>query len=245
MIIINQALARRLWPDRSALGQRIGSMDSGKPYWAVVIGVVRDVDSAASTNDPSTIFQIYKPLVHEPWSHINVVVRSPNPAALADSVRRAIAEVDPDLAAAQVGTVRQIVDQQQHNLVLAAQTLTGFALLGLLLASIGLYGVISNLVAQRTGEFVIRLALGARPRDVLLLVLKHGLQLVAVGLVLGLAGAYGVGRLLDAILPRIANPEVGTLLAVAAVLLVVALFACGLPARRATKVDPMIALRAE
>lgn len=245
VIVINQALARRLWPDRSALGQRIGSMDSGKPYWAVVIGVVRDVDSAASTSDPSTEFQLYKPLVHEPWSNINVVVRSPTPGALADSVRRAIAEVDADLAAAQVGTVRQIVDQQQHNLVLAAKTLTGFAVLGLLLASVGLYGVISNLVAQRTGEFGIRLALGARSRDVMMLVLKHGLQLVAVGLVLGLAGAYGVGRLLDAIMPRIANPDAGTLLAVSAVLLVVALIACWLPARRATRVDPMIALRAE
>jgi ABC-type antimicrobial peptide transport system permease subunit len=210
-----------------------------------VIGVVRDVDSAASTSDPSTIFQVYKPLVHEPWSYVNVVVRSPTPGALGDSVRRAISEVDADLAAAQVGTVRQIVDQQQHNLVLAAQSLTGFALLGLLLASIGLYGVISNLVTQRTGEFGIRLALGARPHDVLVLVLKHGLQLVAVGLVLGLAGAYGVGRLLGGIMPRIANPDAGTLLAVAAVLLVVALIACWLPARRATRVDPMIALRAE
>jgi ABC-type antimicrobial peptide transport system permease subunit len=220
-------------------------MDSGKPYWAVVIGVVRDVDSAASVNDPSTAFQLYKPMVHEPWSNINVVVRSPTPAMLADSLRRAIAEVDADLAAADVGTVRQIVDHAQHNLVLAAKTLTGFALLGLLLASVGLYGVISNLVAQRTGEFGIRLALGAQPRDVLMLVLKHGLQLVAIGLLLGLGGAYGVGRLLGAIMPRIANPDAVTLLAVTVVLFVVALIACWLPARRATRVDPMIALRAE
>jgi predicted permease len=245
VIVINQALARRLWPDRSALGQRIGSMDSGKPYWAVVIGVVRDVDSAASVSDPSTAFQLYKPMVHEPWSNINVVVRSPTPAALADSLRRAIAEVDADLAAADIGTVRQIVDQAQHNLVLAAKTLTGFALLGLLLASVGLYGVISNLVAQRTGEFGIRLALGAQPGDVLMLVLKHGLRLVALGLVLGLGGAYGVGRLLGAIMPRIANPDAVTLLVVAVALFAVALIACWLPARRATRVDPMIALRTE
>jgi hypothetical protein len=245
VIIINQALARRLWPDRSALGQRIGSMDSGKAYWAQVIGVVRDVDSAASTNDPSTPFQIYKPLVHEPWSNITVAIRSPTPAALVDSLRRAIAEVDPDLAAAQVGTVRQIADQRQHNLVMAARALTAFALLGLLLASVGLYGVISHLVAQRTGEFGIRLALGARPRDVLLLVLKHGLQLVVIGLLVGLVGAYAVGRLLAAIMPRIAHPDALTLLPVAAILLLVALVACWLPARRATRVDPMIALRAE
>ena len=245
VILINQSLARRLWPDRSAIGQRIGSMDSGKAYWAEVIGIVQDVDSAASTRDPSTPFQIYKPLAQEPWSFVNVVVRSDAPASLADSVRRAVAEVDPDLAAAQIGTVRQIVDQQQHNLVLAAQTLTGFALLGLGLAAVGLYGVISNLVAQRTGEFGIRLALGARPVDVLTLVLGHGLRLVAIGLLVGFAGSYLLGRLLSSMMPRIAEPDAVAVLAVAVVLFLVAMVACWLPARRATRVDPMVALRVE
>jgi predicted permease len=249
VIVINESLARRLWPGESAIGRRIGSMDSGDAYWAEVIGVVSDVDAAAATRDPSTPYQIYKPLAQEPWSFVRVVVRAApgllRPEALGETLRRAIAEVDPDLALTNIGTVSQLADQQQHNLVLAARTLTGFAILGLLLAAIGLYGVISNLVAQRTGEFGIRLALGAQPRDVFKLVLRHGMALCALGVIAGLAGAWALGRFLASLLPRFASPEPLTLLGVAFVLFVVAIAACVLPARRATKVDPLIALRAE
>jgi len=220
-------------------------MDSGKPYWAEVIGVVRDVDSAANTRDPSTPFQIYKPLVHEPWSYVHVVLRSAAPAALAESLRRAITEVDPDLAPAQVGTVGQVVDQRQRNLVLATKALTAFALLGLVLATVGLYGVISNLVAQRTGEFGIRLALGARPVEVLKLVLRHGLLLCGIGVAMGLIGAFMLSRFLVALMPRVASFDLLALAAVACVLMLTALLASWLPARRATKVDPLSALRAQ
>ncbi len=245
VIVINQSLAHRLWPAGGALGRRIGSMDNGKPYWAEVIGVVRDVEDAANTRFPVTPFQIYKPLQQEPWSTVNVVLRGPAPASLGLTLRRAIAEVDPDLAAADVGTVRQVVDQLQHNLVLAGKTLTAFALLGLVLAAVGLYGVISNLVAQRTGEFGIRLALGARPADVLGLVLRHGLVLCSIGAGLGLAGAVALGVFLASLMPRLASVDPLALLTVTATLFVTAAAACWFPARRATKVDPMIALRAE
>ena len=245
VIIINEALARWLWPGRSPLGRRLGSMDSGQPYWAEVIGVVRDVDTAASTREPSTPFQIYKPLVHEPWGYVYVAVRGAAPAALGEPVRRAITEVDPDLAATQVGTVRQLAGQQQHNLVLAAQTLAWFAFLGLLLAAVGLYGVISHVVAQRTGEFGVRLALGAQPRDVLALVLWQGLRLTLFGLGLGGFGALALVRLLNSLLPRVAGPDPLALAAVALLLFVTAALASWLPARRATRVDPLVALRAE
>lgn len=245
VIVINQSLAQRLWPEGGAIGKRLASMDSGQPYWAEVIGVVRDVDGAANTRDPSTPFQIYKPLQQEPWSTVYVVLRSPAPGSLSETLRRAIAEVDPDLAAANVGTVRQIVDQQQYNLVLAGKTLTAFALLGLVLAAIGLYGVISTLVAQRTGEFGIRLALGARPADVLGLVLRHGLVLCSIGAGIGLVGAFALGKFLAALMPRLASVDPLALLAVTVALFITAGAACWLPARRATKVDPMIALRAE
>jgi ABC-type antimicrobial peptide transport system permease subunit len=142
-------------------------------------------------------------------------------------------------------TVKQAWDRSQHNLVVVANILGGFALLGLALAAVGLYGVISNLVAQRTGEFGIRLALGAQPRDVLGLVLRHGMKLTLIGIVLGLGGAYGVARLLGAIMPRLVSPDAITLSGMAALLFVVAVVSCWLPARRATKVDPMTALRAE
>jgi predicted permease len=245
VIIVNESLARRLWPGRSAIGQRLGSMDSGKPYWAEVIGVVRDVDTAASTGDPSIPFQVYKPLIHEPWSTVNIVVRSPVPGTLVESVRRALSEVDPNLATSLIGTVHDMVSTQQHNLVLAAKTLTGFALLGLGLAAVGLYGVISNLVAQRTGEFGIRLALGASPRAIQQLVLRHGIVLCSIGLAIGLVGAYALARFLYALMPRVASPSPLLLVGVSLVLFLVALFACWFPARRATKVDPLIALRAE
>jgi len=245
VVLINESLARRLFPNDTAVGKRLAAMDSGKPYWAEIIGVVRDIDVAANTRDPSTPYQLYKPVAQEPWGFIFALLRSPVPESHVETLRRAISEVDPDLAAAYAGTVRQLVDQQQHNLRLAGKTLTAFALLGLLLAAIGLYGVISNLVAQRTNEFGIRLALGAQPSAILQLVLRHGLLLCAIGIVLGLVGAFALARFLSSLMPRVASLDWIALLAVATTLFLTALLACWLPARRATKVDPLIALRAE
>ncbi len=244
-VVINDALAKQLWPGQSPLGQRLGSVGSDKTTWAEVIGVVRSAQSAASFSNPSTPYHVYRSVVHEPWTWIRFAVRSENPAGLIESVRRAVAEVDPDLPADQLMTVGQFVDRQQHNLIIVAQLLGGFALLGLVLASVGLYGVISNIVAQRTGEFGIRLALGAKPSDVLKLVLGQGLFLTVIGLVLGVAGAYGLGLFLASFMPRMIATDPVALAGTAVLLFAVAALACWLPARRATKVDPLEALRAE
>lgn len=244
-VVINDALAKQFWPGKSAVGQRLGTIQNGQTTWAEVIGVVRSIESAADFGNPRTLFHVYKPAVQEPWSWIRFAVRSANPAVLTDSVKRAVAEVDADLPADEVLTVDQFVTRQQHNLIIVANLLGGFALLGLVLASVGIYGVISNLVAQRTGEFGIRLALGAKPADVLALVLGHGLKLTAIGLALGLAGAYGLGRFLISIMPRVVYMDPLSLAGTTLVLLAVAALACWIPARRATKVDPMEALRAE
>lgn len=244
-VVINDALAKQLWPGQSPLGQRLGSIDGGKTTWAEVIGVVRSVQSAASFSNPPSLYHVYRSVAHEPWTWIRFAVRSENPAVLVDSVRRAVAEVDPDLPADQLLTVGQFVDRQQHNLIIVAQLLGGFALLGLALASVGLYGVISNIVAQRTGEFGIRLALGAKPGDVLKLVLRQGLFLTVIGLVLGVAGAYGLGRFLASFMPRMISTDPVALSGTAVLLFAVAALACWIPARRATKVDPLEALRAE
>ena len=123
--------------------------------------------------------------------------------------------------------------------------LTGFAIVGLALSAVGLYGVIAYLVAQRTGEFGIKLALGAQPRDVLAEVLSRGLRLAAIGLTIGLAGAWGIGRFLASFMPRLAASDPLAILGVAGILLLVTLVACFLPALRATKVDPLVALRSE
>ncbi len=244
-VVVNDALAKQLWPGRSALGQRIGLINNGETKWAEVIGVVRTAHSAASFTNPPTLMHVYRSVVHEPWSWIRFAVRSANPGALVESVRRAVAEVDADLPADQVLTVEQFVGRTQHNLVVVAKLLGGFALLGLVLAAVGLYGVISNIVAQRTGEFGIRLALGAKPADVLKLVLGRGLFLTVVGLLLGAAGAYVLGQFLASVMPRMIATDFATLGGTAILLFVVAAVACWLPARRATKVDPLVALRAE
>jgi predicted permease len=244
-VVINDALAKQFWPSVSPLGQRLGLVNNGQTKWVEVIGVVRSAQSAVAFTNPPTSFQVYRSVAHEPWTWIRFAVRSENPAAQIESVRRAVAEVDPDLPADQLMTVDQFVQRQQHNLVIVAQLLTGFAGLGLVLAAVGLYGVISNIVAQRTGEFGIRLALGAKPSDVLKLVLGRGLLLTAIGLGLGLAGAYGLGLFLGSFMPRMIATDPVALSGTAALLFAVAALACWLPARRATKVDPLEALRAE
>jgi putative ABC transport system permease protein len=245
VIVINQHLAHQLWPNQSALGRRLASINGTETTWSEVIGVVRDTESAASIGNERVPDQVFRPVAHEPWTWIQFVIRAQSPGSLTESVRRAVAEVDPDLPADQLMTVATAVDRSQHNLVVVARLLDGFAVLGLVLAAIGLYGVISNLVAQRTSEFGIRLALGARPADVLKLVLSHGLKLTVIGLMLGLVGAYGLSKLLNSIMPRLVSPDPVTLGGMTVVLFFIAAFACWLPARRATKVDPLVALRNE
>lgn len=244
-IVVNESLARQFWPNESAVGKRLGSVDDGQSVFREIIGVVPDVESAANIMNPSTRLTVYRPIVQEPWSFINIVVRSENPGALAEPLRRAILEIDPDLAVDGVGTVRQFVSRSQHNLVVIGRMLIGFAALGLILAAVGLYGVISNIVAQRTPEFGIRLALGAQPGDILGHVLMRGIWLSSIGLLIGLAGAIGLGRFLATFMPRLVSVDPLGISAVAALLFAVSLLASWLPARRATRVDPMIALRAE
>lgn len=243
--IINESLARQLWPGQSAVGQRLAMHNEGKTTWSEVIGVVRDTQSAADIGNERVTGQVFRPVVHEPWSWMRFAIRAQHPETLRESVRRAIAEIDPDLPADDLLTVASAVDRSQHNLVVVAQILGGFAVLGLVLAAVGLYGVISNLVAQRTSEFGIRLALGARPADVLNLVMRHGVTLTLIGIGLGLGGAYGLSRLLGSIMPRLVSPDPLALASMALALFGVAALACWLPARRATKVDPMVALRSE
>ena len=245
VIVINESLARQLWPGENPVGKRLGSMDSGELYWAQVIGVVRDVEAAATLGPPSTRFTVYKPLAQEAWGWVNLVVRSPAPASLATSMRRAVLDLDPDLPPDRIATVPQLIDQSQHNLKLAGDTLSLFGLLGLGLAAVGVYGVIANLVAQRTGEFGIRLALGAQPGDIRGIVLRQGMQLGGIGLLLGFGGAFALGRFLNGTMPRLVQLDWLAVATVALMLAVVALLACWLPARRAMRVDPLVALRDE
>jgi predicted permease len=245
VVIIGETMARHFWPGQSALGKRVGERQGDKVVWREVIGVVRDIQFALNITNPSTMYQVYKPMVHEPWGYQWLLVRGPNPASFKQQMRQAVADIDPDVAVQELLTIPEAAAKYQHNLVVINDTLAGFALLGLILAAVGLYGVISYLVAQRTSEFGIRIALGAGPRDVLQLVLRHGVVLTLIGLAIGLAGAFALNRALSSVMPRMAASDPTTVLATAAALFAVALAASYFPARRATKVDPLVALRAE
>lgn len=244
VVIINQAMARKLWPGQNPIGQRI-SFSADHPQWEQVIGVVRDVAFAANFGTPDTRLQAYRPLVLQPWGHLTIVLRANAPATLAGPLRRLVAGLDPDLPVANLWTVHAAMSHYQHNFRVVDRLLSGFALLGLLLSALGLYSVISHLVIQRLPEFGIRIALGAPPRTVLWLVLGSGLRLVAVGCVVGLVGAFGLLHLLSAILPAVPGQDLVAPFLVVAGIATIAALACLLPARRATRVDPMIALRAE
>jgi len=246
VVVINETMARLLWPGRNPIGQRIGNLDPAKPDWCEVIGVVRDSRPLTPFQTGGNSFQLYRP-----WHQLTlgggaIVVRArTDPAALGPALQRAMAELAPDLPVRNISTVRENLERNFANLELAGWTLTCFALLGLLLAAIGIYGVLAHHVAQRTSEIGIRMALGAQVRDVLTMVLGQGLRLSLLGAGLGLAGAFAMGRLLGSIMPGLPDDNLLTTVAVTVVLVAVAALACWLPARRAAKVDPIIALRAE
>lgn len=245
VVIINQTMARHFWPNESAVGKRIGRLDNGKMLWEEIIGVVGDVQFAGNISDPDSRFQVYRSLVQEPWGYMTLLVRASQPAALRRELARAVADVDGDIAIEKVGTVTEQLEEANHNLVLINQTLNSFAALGVVLAAVGLYGVISNLVAQRSGEFGIRLALGAPPSHVAKIVLGSGIQMAIIGMVLGAAGAYGLVRFIAHFMPRLHTADAVGFLFVAAALYTVTLVASWIPARRATRTDPLTALRAE
>lgn len=244
-VVINESMARRFWPNESAVGRRIGNTDASEREWHEVIGVVRDIRDPARYGPADTPWQMFRPLVQEPWGYFTVILRADAPEALAEPLRRAVAEVDPDLPVAELRTVVDGLARSRHHLQTINQLLVAFAALGLVLASVGLYGVISALVVQRTAEFGVRLALGASPRDVLRLVLGRGARLTAVGIGLGLLGAFALLQALGRLLPGLPGEDPVALAGVMLLLAGVAMLASFLPARRATRIDPIIALRAE
>ncbi len=245
VVIIGATLARQFWPHESAIGKRIGDRQGDTVVWREVIGVVRDTEDALNPSAPNTMLQIYKPCAQEPWGYLWLIVRAPAPGTFKNELRRAVSDVDPDVAVQELVTIPESVNRYLRPFIVVNNTLGGFALLGLGLAALGLYGVLSSIVAQRTNEFGIRLALGAKPRDVLGLVLRKGLLLTGIGLLIGvlLGGALNVA--LQATMPRAGGLDPVAIGLVAVALLAVALLACWVPAHRATRIDPLDALRVE
>jgi putative ABC transport system permease protein len=247
VVVINETMARTLFPSGSAIGQRLAVAGSGEPAWAEIVGVVQDTRTINPSPAP-ILFQVYKPYPQESWQYVTVSIRAKTPelaGSLAEPLRQAVAALDPDQPVMQLMTVPQRIERNVGIWQTIEKLLIAFAGLGLLLAAIGIYGVITRLVLQRTGEIGIRMALGADRRQILRLVLGGGMRTALVGIVLGLVGAALFARFLTGVLPVFGGNAWEVALAGGILLALTAALACWLPAQRATKVDPMVALRAE
>ena len=246
VVVINEALARALWPGQNPVGRRIGDYDPTDHSWMEIVGVVGDAHAPGELVPPDTLFQIYRPIAQETFGFASLAVRGHGaPEMLAGELRRAVSVIDPDQPVHGIITARGEIDDGLANYHLQGYLLSGFALLGLALAAIGIYGVLAGFVAQRTNEIGVRMALGAQVGDVLRLVLGRGLWLAGIGTVVGLLGAFGLVRLLAHILPELGAPDPLIVAGVVVILLGIALFACWLPARRASRLNPIEALRAK
>jgi len=246
-LIINQALAQRDFPNEDPVGKRItlGNTDeNNQPIWTEIIGVTANVRSIELREEAAP--ELYFSAKQIPFQNMAVVVRSTvEPESVAPALRQAVAEVDRTVPVAQVQTMEHVVSasvtQPRFNLFLVGL----FGGIALLLSAAGIYGVTAYTVTQRTHELGIRLALGAQVSDVLKLVLGQGMAVIGIGLVIGLAASFALLRLMRSLLFGVGENDPLTFAAVSFVLLLVALLACYVPARRATKVDPLIALRYE
>jgi putative ABC transport system permease protein len=243
--VVSQALVRKYWPNEEPIGQTIqfGNMDEDL-HLLHVVGVVGDVHDYGV--DVAVIPTVYANAQQRlPSSSLNVVVRSQaDPAAVVSAMREAVRSLDPQLPL-NFRTLDQVfsssLDQRRFSLVIFGV----FGTVALLLAAMGIYGVTSYTVAQRTQEIGIRMALGARMSDVLKLVLRNGISLALIGAAVGVAGALAITRVMSSLLFGVAPTDLATFTAVVVILIIVALVACYIPARRATKVDPLVALRYE
>jgi predicted permease len=247
-VVVNQTLAERIWPGEDPLGKRL--RPTGDTInWYTVVGVVQPVLQSGIREEPQAM--VYHPLLGPSGDEgyaprqASYVVHAPNAAALLPSVRAAIWEIDPDLPLADVRTMKEIVSSSVVELSFTMFTLGIAALLALALGGIGLYGVLSYAVARRVQEIGVRLALGARSSEVLGMVVLDGVRVAALGLLVGLAGAAALTRLLEGILFGVEALDPLTFAAMSAVLMAVATLAAYLPARRAAHVDPASSMRME
>ena len=244
VVIINQKMAESYWPGGDAIGKRIKVGPPENEPWVTIVGVVGNVNHTGLDAEPD--FATYEPHAKRPWSEMTLLVRtSGDPSSLAGSVQRELKNAESEILIEDVVTMNRRLDlsiaPQRMNLVL----LGTFAFIALVIAAVGIYGVMAHSVAQRTQEIGVRMALGAQLRDVLKMVLRSGLTLALIGIAIGMSGAFFLTRLMRTLLFGVTPTDAVTFASVAAILFVVALLACYIPARRATKVDPLVALRYE
>ena len=246
VFIVSQNTAKALFGDENPIGRRIGRTGIGETQWGEIIGVAADVKSVMPDPGPVT-WQIYQPMAQDPRPFNEIALRTNGvaPATLVQSVRNVMAELDRDLPVRQLQPADITIERANAQTAILRDILTSFAVLGLALASLGIYGVIARTMAQRAGEFAIRYALGACVRDISHIVLTTGVKLAVIGAGIGLFGAIAVARFLAAGNPGMRMNSAPVLIGTTLLLILVALVASWLPARRAANVNPINALRAE
>jgi len=244
--VINEALASRYWPNQDPLGKRLGILDeeSGKQEWREIVGVVGNVRHKAL--EIEVMPEAYFPYKQSPQNFMSLVVRTASdPSSLVAAIRSQVLSVDKDQPVSDVMTMEQRVARSVASRRFVMLLLGSFSVLALGMAAVGIYGVMAYLVIQRTQEIGIRMALGAQKRDVLKLVVGKGMALALIGAAIGLVASLFLTRLMRSLLFEVTPTDGLTFVIVSVVLLTVALLACYIPARRATRVDPLVALRYE
>jgi putative ABC transport system permease protein len=256
VVIVSEMLARTLWPNGDAVGRRLkwGGESSPQP-WMTVVGIVGDIKQGAL--DSEIVLQTYEPFMQAVsdslgspilrfYSEVNLIVRSTRPsAAISGELAAAMRRLDPELAISNVQPVLEIIDDSVKSQRFSTALLGTFAMVALLLAALGIYGVLANVVVQQTKEIGVRMALGAQSSSVLWLVLRRALILMTIGTVVGLAGAMALTRVMSGLLYEVQPYDAVTFVGASIGLAVLLLFASLVPAWRATRVDPIVALRTE
>ncbi len=241
VILINSIMAHRLWPGQDAVGQVVLNNDEYR-----VVGVVGNVRHSSLDQEASSEMYFLRKQGVEKWPPVELVIRTSVPLqSVVPSIRAELRKIDPNLPVTEYQPLTQLIDQAVSPTRLVTELLGGFSLLALVLASLGIYGVISYSVSQRTQEIGIRMAIGAQRGDVSRLIITEGMRLAGIGVALGLIFSLALTQAMKSLLFGVGATDPLTFGANALVLTVVALLACYLPARRATKVDPMVALRHE
>jgi putative ABC transport system permease protein len=244
-IVIDEEFARRYWPDEDPIGKRVAMGSEERPQFLTVVGVVGRVKMEGLSQDSNRV-QGYFPFAQVPGEGMTVILKAAgDPNQLIAAVRQQVKAIDPDQPIYSVRTMDDIraesVAPERLNLTL----LSIFAGIALVLAIVGIYGVMSYSVTQRTHEIGIRMAIGAQPRDVFRMVIAQGMILALIGVGIGLIGAFALTRLMATMLFGVEPTDPATFAAIAVLLTAVALVACYVPGRRATKVDPVVSLRYE
>jgi putative ABC transport system permease protein len=243
--VVNETMARRYWPNENPIGRRItlGLPRPDNP-WVTIVGIAKDLPHRAIDSSPQPDWYLSRPLGPQ-RNQILLVRTSGNPSDLSAPIRRTVAGIDRNQPVANIEAMTDVVRDTVAPRKFNTLVLTLFSAIAMMLAALGIYGVMAYSVAQRTHEVGIRMALGAQKGDVLGLILRKGLMLTLTGVAIGLAVALVLTRLMTTLLFGIAPTDATTFVAVSVLLIMVALFACYIPARRATKVDPLVALRYE